>query len=741
MPDLPTTRFLSGLSTVATGGVTKEELIKYFTDLVKDSFGIERAKIVDLDSENSGGTIGRQVVSARKQYIDNSLSDYSSFAELIGYSNEGFKSYAALPIMADGKAVSMLELLSRNENKFTPEIVSGVSIGVMLLGFALAYKSEYGKSSRLAGYFDAAFNGDNPQMLVSSNGVVAKANKAATKLFGMMPQRTEAKQLLGMDYERLVSISKTGMATSLPVREGGADKTYSVMVSRASEGLLYISMQDISDVSSLRNALAAVMNSDDVFIAFTDERLDTLGVTENFQRILGYDKDMMPGKSISDLVVEKQRADFEAMAKRAQKGSVNRADLSTQSGYPVRMRFSVSKSLNGYAIMFAKADAEKYLQALRESLDDFTANAAEIVLRADSMGYITSCNSSAEAMLNYTRQELAGKEIKALYKDPSIVDRDMTYARNLGKPDNSYVDLIKRDGTIVPGTQSMRLLTDSDGNFEYLVVVKELASKRMMEDQELELVKREREVKKLKSTGDLKSQFIYNISHELKTPLTNIKGFGKLLSTGEFGKLNEEQLQYIQTICDEADRLMLIIQQVLDASKLEAQKVKLDFKEVDLSQLGDNPSIASLRETAEEKGLAFSWKVDYDVPKVLADPNRLIQIFVNLIGNSIKFTDKGGIQVHIFKRPRKKIQCDIIDTGIGISEEDQQKLFKKFYQVPKKGIVKQDGSGTGLGLSITKELVKLHGGDISFESTLGKGSRFWFTIRMDSKTKKGSHID
>src|SRR5208283_994244 len=179
-------------------------------------------------------------------------------------------------------------------------------------------------------------------------------------------------------------------------------------------------------------------------------------------------------------------------------------------------------------------------------------------------------NSSAEAMLDYTRQELAGKEIKLLYKDPSTVDHDMAYARNLGKPDNSYIDLIKRDGTMVPGTQSIRLLTDSEGNSEYLIVVKELASKRRMDDQEFELGKSEREIKKLRSTGDLKSQFIYNISHELKTPLTSIKGFAKLLSTGEFGKLNEEQLQYIQTICDESDRLMLIIQQVLDASKLDA---------------------------------------------------------------------------------------------------------------------------------------------------------------------------
>ena len=181
---------------------------------------------------------------------------------------------------------------------------------------------------------------------------------------------------------------------------------------------------------------------------------------------------------------------------------------------------------------------------------------------------------------------------------------------------------------------------------------------------------------------------------------------------------------------------MLIIQQVLDAAKLESQKMKLELREVDLKELYNNPTIQAMQESAANKHLAFSWKVDFDVPKILADPNRLIQAFVNLIGNSIKFTDTGEIKVRISRLGKTKVRCEVSDTGIGISEDDKRKLFKKFYEAPKKGLVKQEGAGTGLGLSITHEIIKLHGGRIECRSEQGKGSTFSFSLRIKPRPKK-----
>lgn len=181
---------------------------------------------------------------------------------------------------------------------------------------------------------------------------------------------------------------------------------------------------------------------------------------------------------------------------------------------------------------------------------------------------------------------------------------------------------------------------------------------------------------------------------------------------------------------------MLVIQQILDAAKLEAEKVKLELKEVDL-HMENSPSIKALEESARNKGLGFKWSVAYDVPKITADPNRLIQVFVNLIGNAIKFTEKGGINVVIERKNKRNILCKITDTGIGINEDDKKKLFRrKFYEAAKKELVQQPGAGTGLGLSITRDIVKLHSGKIGFDSIPGKGSTFWFTLPINPKQKR-----
>ncbi|MCL4378983.1 MAG: ATP-binding protein [Candidatus Marsarchaeota archaeon] len=735
MEGLPSNRFVAGLASLAGSGVTRDEMIKYFTKLVEESYGVEKVSIRDVDGISDGSAVCTQLISTRKPFVDNNLSEYSMSPELAGYGSSGYRSYAAVPILADGRVVSMLEMLSHMENRFTDDAMRDISVSALLIGFALAYKAERNRSTALAGYFDAVFNSGSPQMLVSPDGKIVKANKAAIRNFRVQ-QGAEIKSALGVDYGTLMSMA--GSHGTIAVEMDGASRAYSAAVSKASDALLHVSLQDVSDVSAIRGAMQSISQSADTMILFTDALLNMVDATDSFEKILGYERRIMMGKPIADIISDKRREDFAASLKGDdKKASVGRTDVVSIGGYPIRMHYSAVKSVGGYSIMFTRSDAEKYVEDLREGFNDFIANAAEMVIRVDGMGYITSCNLATESTLGYAREDLVGKEIRSVYKDQAIVDRDMAYARNLGKPDNSYVDLLGKNGEIVPGTQSIRFLTDQDGNSEYVIVIRELLTKRILDDRELALSKMEREMKQLRSTGELKSQFIYNISHELKTPMTNIKGFAKLLYSGEFGQLNDDQKQYIQTISDEADRLMLIIQQVLDSAKLDAQKIKLELKDVDLNSMQDNPSIVALKESAEEKGLSFKWDVAYDVPTVKADPNRLIQIFVNLIGNSIKFTERGGIHVKISKKTKGKVQCDIIDTGIGISEEDRHRLFRKFYQVQaKKDLVKQDGAGTGLGLSITKELVKLHSGEISFESQPGKGTRFWFTLRIKPKARR-----
>ena len=471
---------------------------------------------------------------------------------------------------------------------------------------------------------------------------------------------------------------------------------------------------------------------------YLDKELVVTGATDSIERAIGYDKSLITGKGIIELTIERQRGELKELLDKRDSaprlhGSVS---LASESGMPANLRFTLSKWAYGYVMLFSDARAESYINNISNAFTDFINSTSDMVITMDASGYIKDCNMPTESVLGYPKSELLGKEMRTLYADQSAFEKNIAYARNGGKIDNSYAVLIDKKGDRIDSTHSIRLFRGPD-SVDYILVIKELETKRRLADIQDKLDKAESTITKLKSTGDLKSQFIYNISHELKTPLTNIIGFSKLLYNGEFGKLNEDQLNYIKTIIDEADRFMQIIQQVLDAAKLESEKMKLELREVNMKELYNNPTIQSMKESAQNKRLKFSWNVDYDVPSIIADPNRLIQVFVNLIGNSIKFTDKGDIKVKIANKGRSLIECSVIDTGIGISDEDRHKLFRKFYEAPtKRGLVKQEGAGTGLGLSITKQIVELHGGKISCESEPGKGSTFSFTLRVKGVKKR-----
>jgi len=221
-----------------------------------------------------------------------------------------------------------------------------------------------------------------------------------------------------------------------------------------------------------------------------------------------------------------------------------------------------------------------------------------------------------------------------------------------------------------------------------------------------------------------------------RQPLTSIRGFTELLYHEEFGKLNDEQKEYLKTILSETDRFMELLMRVLEVARIEAKKVKLQLAETDISQLIQSPPIKSFEEMAKKKGLYFNIIIGENVPKIICDQTRITEAIVNLVSNAVKFTQKGGITIKVFRKSRKFIQIEVTDTGIGIKEEDQKRLFRKFYQIERKTFATQEGSGTGLGLSITKEIVKLHGGRIGVISQFGKGSTFWFTLPISGPKEK-----
>ncbi|MCE9647585.1 MAG: PAS domain-containing protein [Chloroflexi bacterium] len=245
-------------------------------------------------------------------------------------------------------------------------------------------------------------------------------------------------------------------------------------------------------------------------------------------------------------------------------------------------------------------------------------------------------------------------------------------------------------------------------------------------------------VMEMREIDRLKSQFLANMSHELRTPLNSIIGFSRVILKGIDGPVSELQQQDLTAIYNSGQHLLGLINDVLDLSKIEAGKMELAFDEVNMVDI-TNSVISTMSGLIKDRPVELKKLIEPDLPTVRADAIRIRQVMINLISNASKFTDEGDIVVEVGLKPgptgRNEVQVSVTDTGAGISEQDQAKLFQAFSQVDDSPTRKT--GGTGLGLSICQHLVNMHGGRIWVESTVGKGSTFYFTIplfRMDSET-------
>ncbi len=229
----------------------------------------------------------------------------------------------------------------------------------------------------------------------------------------------------------------------------------------------------------------------------------------------------------------------------------------------------------------------------------------------------------------------------------------------------------------------------------------------------------------VRQADQAKSEFISFVSHELRTPMTSIRGYADMLMKDMCGSLTPQQEQFVHTIHNNAVRMQILVSDLLDVSRIETGNLRLEREPTDLtSALKD--ALQATQGQIEARSQQLTVKVPENLPLIHADPARLTQILINLLSNAYKYTSEGGyIRVRAWQQDGY-VHCAVSDTGIGMSPDDQAKLFTKFFR--SEDPAAQEMPGTGLGLCIVKNLVELQGGQIEVESQLGQGTTFAFTV-------------
>ena len=258
-----------------------------------------------------------------------------------------------------------------------------------------------------------------------------------------------------------------------------------------------------------------------------------------------------------------------------------------------------------------------------------------------------------------------------------------------------------------------------------------LFEKTWRSQQELEIKVEERTrqlTQALEEVGKIskrKSDFISSVSHELRTPLTSIKGYAAILLAGKLGAVPDEIRNRLEKINRHSDELVHMVNDLLDISRIESGKVNMNMESLELKYISDKVADL-LSEQLKTKNITFSSNIPTDCEKILADRSQIERVFINLVGNALKFTPENGkisINAH---RSGRVIQIDVADTGFGIPEDAQEKIFEEFFRV--ENAINQEVKGTGLGLTLVKHIVEAHQGRIWVKSKLSEGSTFSFTL-------------
>lgn len=340
-------------------------------------------------------------------------------------------------------------------------------------------------------------------------------------------------------------------------------------------------------------------------------------------------------------------------------------------------------------------------QAILESV-------ADGVMVSDQSGEIILFNAAAERVLDLRRDQVLGRpatELSGLY-GPGAADWSDTFDQWAENPRDYAGQFLSEQIELDERIVQVHVSPVLHGN-EYLGLVSVF-----------------RDITREVMADRIKSEFVARVSHELRTPMTSIKGYADLLLLGAAGEVTPEQRRFLETVKSNADRLSLLVNDLLDISRIEQGQIELDVRDIDLRELVHD-IMATFVGRREEEQRSIDLRVDFpdSVPTVQADYDRITQVLTNLISNAYSYTADDGYVLLRVSPNADGVQIDVEDNGIGIPKEDQSRVFERFFRGENHPVVFKT-AGTGLGLSIVQQLVHMHNGDIWFVSEPGHGSTF-----------------
>lgn len=370
-------------------------------------------------------------------------------------------------------------------------------------------------------------------------------------------------------------------------------------------------------------------------------------------------------------------------------------------------------------------------QRLAETEEDKARNEAmlgsigEGLVVLDTDGKILRMNPMAQSLMGWKQEEAVGKkwdDIAPLETEDGhrieaerrATKRVLTSGKAISNDKNYYV---RRDGKKFPVGTTAAPIIFGDKVVGVIAVFRDITRERYVDR--------------------AKSEFVSLASHQLRTPLSSIKWFAEMLLAGDAGKLADEQRQFVENISLSNERMIELVNGLLNISRIESGRIIVDPEPTDLGQLVRELA-TELEKKIKDKDINLVISVADRMPKVSVDPKLIRQVYMNLLTNSIKYTQPAGRIVVLISVKGQEVVSQVSDNGYGIPKREQARVFTKFYRG--ENVVKLETDGTGLGLYLVKAIVESSGGRIWFESEDGKGTAFWFTLPLAGVAAKKGEV-